>query len=148
MPTQPHHLCICYSSQKRMIFKQCFRNPGCRNSQKYHFKCMLDLQGKRSTQPIQRQGSSILFPFTTTLQIIRKQRSQTKTAKSHPPLRHSRNCKTKRHRIAASSWTAHHPCNLLRHAIMQITQSHPGRETTDQDPPPPQPPFLQKRKTS
>ncbi len=71
-----------------------------------------------------------------------------KNSKKPPPSASSQKLQNKKHQIAASNRTAHHPCNFLCHAIMQIPQSHPGRETTNQDPPPPQPPFLQRWKTS
>jgi hypothetical protein len=145
--TKPPHLRLRHSSSRRKIFKRCFRNPGCRNSQKYQFECMLDLQGARTPKPIKRRRPSILLPSTATVQIIRQRQPKTEVTKSHPHVRHRRDRKATKHRATASNQRAHHRGNFLCHAIVRVPQGHPSREATDRHPSPPQPQIFQGRET-
>ena len=147
MPMEPHHLCLCHSGSRRTIFKRCFQNPGCRNSPKYHFECMLNLQGTRTPKPIKRQRPSILLPSTMTISIVRQRRSETKTTKSHPLVCHCQNRKATHHRAATRHWTAHHSRNFFHNAIMRVPQDNPSREATDRHPSRPQPQIFQRWKT-
>jgi hypothetical protein len=57
---------------ENIIFKQRFQKPGCRNSQKNHFKYMLDLPGAWTAQPIQRRRPSIFLHCTKRILILRQ----------------------------------------------------------------------------
>ncbi len=39
--------------------------------------------------------------------------------------------KKKEHRITTCHWTTYHSGNILHHAILQVSKSHPGQEETN-----------------